>query len=153
MSGSSDAGRSAELAKHADEDPYFMSNRYLEYVAANESIAQVFRVILEQKENPIVLHCSAGKDRTGVITYLLLSLHDVLPAEIVADYQVSYTYIKHDPRILRAENNLNIYISYPEITERFHTAFIEKYGSVTDYFYGIGFSEEEVNELSQLMIA
>lgn len=75
MSGSSDAGRSAELAKHADEDPYFMSNRYLEYVAANESIAQVFRVILEQKENPIVLHCSAGKDRTGVITYLLLSLH------------------------------------------------------------------------------
>lgn len=37
--------------------------------------------------------------------------------------------------------------------ERFHTAFIEKYGSVTDYFYGIGFSEEEVNELSQLMIA
>lgn len=152
LSGGTDAGRSAELAKNAEENPYFMADRYMEYIANAKSIVQVFRTILVHKEEPFVLHCSAGKDRTGVIAYLLLSLHDVLPAEIVADYQVSYTYIKHDPRILRAENNLNIYISYPEVMEQFHTKFMEKYDSVEKYFYELGFSKTEIEELSQLLL-
>ncbi|OJF90326.1 tyrosine-protein phosphatase [Alkalibacterium sp. 20] len=151
ISGSQNAGRASQLAKVASS-PYFMSDRYLEYVAAEENIAKACRVFLNHKDKPIVFHCSAEKDRTGVLSYLLLSLHEVLLPEIIADYQVSYTYIKHDPRILNSKNNLNVYISYPEIIEIFDTEFIKKYGSIEAYFSKIGFSSEEIIELKQLLL-
>lgn len=151
LSGSADAGRSSELAQSA-ASPYFMSDRYLEYLSAEDELAKALRIFLERRDKPIVFHCSAGKDRTGIISYLLLSLHGVPLAEIVADYQVSYTYMKQDPRLLDPDKHLNIYVSYPEIMELFHKAFVDKYGSVEDYLRGIGLDEEEVAALKGLLL-
>ncbi len=151
LSGRTDAGRSSELAQSASS-PYFMSDRYLEYLSAGDELAKVFRIFLERWDRPLVFHCSAGKDRTGVISYLLLSLHGVPLAEIVADYQVSYTYMKQDPRLLDPDKHLNIYVSYPEIMELFHQAFVDKYGSVEDYLRSIGLDEEEVAGLQGLLL-
>lgn len=151
LSGGKDAGRSGELAKTAN-NPYFMSERYLEYLKEKDEIAKAFHLFLEQKNTPLVYHCSAGKDRTGVISYLLLSLHDVLLAEIVADYQVSYTYIKQDSRILDPSKNLNIYVSFPETMEIFHKEFIKEYKTIENYFHHIDFSDDEITELKQLLL-
>lgn len=150
ISGRADAGRSSELAQ-LSSSPYFMSSRYLEYLEAEEEIAKIFRILLDRQDGAAVYHCSAGKDRTGVISYLLLSLHDVPLAEIVADYQVSYTYMKQDPRLLDPAKHLNIYVSYPEIMELFHDAFVNKYCNVGDYFRSIGFDEAELVELRGLL--
>jgi len=150
LSGSADSGRSNDLARSA-ASPYFMSDRYLEYLEAEEEIQKVLWVFLERRNKPIVYHCSAGKDRTGVISYLLLSLHGVPLAEIVADYQVSYTYMKQDPRLLDPDKHLNIYVSYPEIMELFHGAFLDKYGCVEDYLRRIGLREEEIASLRGLL--
>jgi protein-tyrosine phosphatase len=38
---------------------------------------------------PLLFHCVAGKDRTGVIAALLLALADVVPRAIAADYAAS----------------------------------------------------------------
>src|SRR6185312_11365163 len=38
---------------------------------------------------PLLFHCVAGKDRTGVIAALLLTLADVVPEAIAADYAAS----------------------------------------------------------------
>ena len=38
---------------------------------------------------PTLVHCAAGKDRTGVTIAILLTAVGVLPQEIVADYQVT----------------------------------------------------------------
>ena len=38
---------------------------------------------------PLLFHCVAGKDRTGVIAALLLALADVVPDAIAADYAAS----------------------------------------------------------------
>ena len=40
---------------------------------------------------PTVLHCAAGKDRTGVVTALLLGLLGVDHEQIVEDYMVTAT--------------------------------------------------------------
>ena len=40
-------------------------------------------------ETPLVVHCTAGKDRTGVAIALLLELLQIPPEEIVADYAKS----------------------------------------------------------------
>ena len=37
----------------------------------------------------IVIHCGAGRDRTGLISVLLLALAGVVPEDIVADYELS----------------------------------------------------------------
>ncbi|WP_171014950.1 tyrosine-protein phosphatase [Culicoidibacter larvae] len=42
----------------------------------------------------LLFHCSAGKDRTGVVAALLLLLAGVDKEDIIADYQVSYSYLQ-----------------------------------------------------------
>jgi protein-tyrosine phosphatase len=42
-----------------------------------------------QAPGPTLVHCAAGKDRTGVTVAVLLSAVGVLPREIVADYQMT----------------------------------------------------------------
>lgn len=55
---------------------------------AQEPIAEVVR-LLADAESPAVFHCAAGKDRTGVISAVLLSLLGVPHETIVADYAFS----------------------------------------------------------------
>jgi protein-tyrosine phosphatase len=37
----------------------------------------------------VVIHCRLGRDRTGIVTLLLLALADVTPDEIASDYELS----------------------------------------------------------------
>lgn len=55
---------------------------------AREPIARVVGVLADA-EAPAVFHCAAGKDRTGVISAVLLSLVGVPRETIVADYAFS----------------------------------------------------------------
>ncbi|MGH0035093.1 MAG: tyrosine-protein phosphatase [Myxococcota bacterium] len=55
---------------------------------AREPIVRVVELLAEV-EAPVVFHCAAGKDRTGVISALLLSLVGVPEETIVADYAFS----------------------------------------------------------------
>jgi protein tyrosine/serine phosphatase len=61
---------------------------FLMLTAAREPIARVVRLLAEL-EVPAVFHCAAGKDRTGVISSVLLSLVGVPEETIVADYAFS----------------------------------------------------------------
>jgi protein-tyrosine phosphatase len=51
-----------------------------------EAIAQVIASIADAMPEPVIVFCSAGKDRTGVVTALLLALLGVGEDDIVADY-------------------------------------------------------------------
>ncbi|MGE3664574.1 MAG: tyrosine-protein phosphatase [Pseudonocardia sp.] len=51
--------------------------------------ATVVRVVCALVGRPVVVHCAAGKDRTGLVIALLLRLAGVDDAEIVADYMRS----------------------------------------------------------------
>ena len=44
------------------------------------------------QQGAVLFHCSAGKDRTGVLASSVLYLCGVEREDIVADYEVSYTY-------------------------------------------------------------
>jgi len=51
-----------------------------------ELLIAVFRAIADAPEGGVLVHCSAGRDRTGLVTAMLLQLADVSEADIVADY-------------------------------------------------------------------
>lgn len=60
---------------------------YLEHLAAPASpLATVVRVLCAMAGHPVLVHCAAGKDRTGLVTALLLRLLGVDDEQIVADY-------------------------------------------------------------------
>jgi protein-tyrosine phosphatase len=42
----------------------------------------------------VVFHCAGGKDRTGLLALVLLTLAGAAPEEIVADYLLSYERMK-----------------------------------------------------------
>lgn len=48
-------------------------------------LKQVFDVLADRKSYPIVVHCTAGKDRTGLVIALLQSIADVDRTEIVKE--------------------------------------------------------------------
>lgn len=52
-------------------------------------LANVVRTIAAMDGRPVIVHCAAGKDRTGLLTALLLGLLGVRATDIVADYLAS----------------------------------------------------------------
>ena len=67
---------------------------YINLVEYKEMVARLFRFILEHVDGCVLFHCQAGKDRTGILAMLLLGICDVSKEDIIANYQVSHTYLK-----------------------------------------------------------
>lgn len=70
-----------------------LSDRYLEMLASG---ADAIRAVVYAAADgaPILFHCTAGKDRTGVVAAILLRSLDVDDEEIVADYVLSETHLR-----------------------------------------------------------
>ena len=67
---------------------------YLEMIQGNAGkVGEAVRAVMEGlSKGAVVFHCTAGKDRTGVLAAILLLRLGVGEEDIVADYQVSHTY-------------------------------------------------------------
>jgi protein-tyrosine phosphatase len=67
----------------------FLADRYAEVAADGaEEIGQALRIIAAG-DAPLVMHCASGKDRTGIMAAIILSLLGVAEADIVADYALT----------------------------------------------------------------
>lgn len=53
-----------------------------------------FRILAENGRTPLLFHCSAGKDRTGIAAALILSALEVDRSVVMEDYMLSAEYIK-----------------------------------------------------------
>lgn len=68
----------------------FLADRYLVMLDEGaESLGTALRLLGEPDRVPAVFHCAAGKDRTGVLAALVLSLLGVDDDAIAADYGLS----------------------------------------------------------------
>jgi protein tyrosine/serine phosphatase len=70
--------------------PEYVAEQYVGMLDSARSTVTVFlETILEPASYPVVYHCFAGKDRTGVLTALVLGLLGVPDEDIAADYALS----------------------------------------------------------------
>ncbi|WP_343210255.1 tyrosine-protein phosphatase [Anaerolentibacter hominis] len=71
-----------------------MMEGYTNILSKNkERIAEILNCVCGcLPEGAVLFHCTAGKDRTGILAALVYLLCGVESADIVADYQVSVTY-------------------------------------------------------------
>lgn len=55
-----------------------------------ESVIAAVRAIANAAPGGVLVHCASGKDRTGLLTLVLLALAGAGPAEIIDDYLLTY---------------------------------------------------------------
>jgi protein-tyrosine phosphatase len=120
----------------------------LEQVPAE--LAHVLKAIASAPPGPLLFHCVAGKDRTGIIAALMLTLADVEPEAIAFDYARSTqmlgdAYLKRykdaDPQDV-LEN-----VRCPEEGVHNMLAYLESRGGIRAYFKKIGLNEIETARL------
>ena len=71
-------------------DTGISGKRYLGYLEFGpDSWLKIFEILANKDSLPLVLHCTAGKDRTGVSTAFLLSVLGVDRDLIEADYKLT----------------------------------------------------------------
>lgn len=74
-----------------DFDPWrFLADRYMEVAQDGvKEIRGVLDVIADPESGTTVFHCASGKDRTGIIAMLVLSLLGVSEDDVVADFALT----------------------------------------------------------------
>lgn len=118
-------------------------------------IYNVFKIFLNHPYDGILFNCSAGKDRTGVISALLLDLAGCHEYDIVKDYAESFENNKEiyeELLKLSPTGNEEHLLSQPLYMMKMLNHLREKYGSARNYLINIGFSEDEVEDLKNIFI-
>jgi protein-tyrosine phosphatase len=117
---------------------------------SQEETKIIFKTLLENKQG-ILLHCSAGKDRTGFFTALILRVLGVPMTQIERDYLASNYFRKQENDSLlekaklftdpaRLYSLINVEIDFLRVAFSYID---EKYGSLNNYLTEIlGISEE-----------
>ncbi|MCR5079390.1 MAG: tyrosine-protein phosphatase [Bacilli bacterium] len=132
------------------EDQY---DSYFEMIVDAESARKIFRTFISAKK-PMVFHCNAGKDRTGVFTLILLSLAGVHIDDINADYMLSFPYL---PKMTKETREIRKYVPELVLTPRtefipeFYRRFLERFGSAREYLEAIGLREDEIDYLANIL--
>jgi protein-tyrosine phosphatase len=136
-------------------DRYFLMAEY-----AQGAIAKVLATLAES-EAPAVYHCAAGKDRTGVVSAILLGVLGVRDEIIVADYAASQENLDSIiERLLSAEGYQDMLAALPpdtlhaqpETMLRLLERVRERYGSMEGYAVRIGLPEETLARLRQRLL-
>ena len=128
-----------------DQSPF----TYLRMLSHEDTFKAIFDTILGAPGS-VFYHCTAGKDRTGVVTFLLLDLAGVEEHDIVMDYAVSEQFINakiNDLRALHPDFPISLGYSKPHYMEQFIQLFREKYGSARHYLRHIGVTDDELTHL------
>jgi protein-tyrosine phosphatase len=113
-------------------------------------LADVLRVIATAPPGPLLFHCVAGKDRTGIIAAVMLTIADVEPELIASDYSQS-TQMLRDAYLMRYHDtdpkDVLENVRCPEEGVHNMLAYLEKEGGIRKYLRGIGLNEIEVARL------
>ena len=144
------------------KDPTDLGDHYLGYVRdAPQGVAQALKVLADPDSGPTLVHCAAGKDRTGVVVALALSLAGVTREAVVADYVRS---AERADRILARLVSTQAYgpglagVAVRDITpvassmEEFLDAVDRDYGGPHGLAMSLGVSEEEVARLGVRLV-
>jgi protein tyrosine/serine phosphatase len=116
-------------------------------------VATAIRAIADAPEGGIVIHCAGGKDRTGLLTALLLHVAGVGIDEIAADYALSEERLRprHEQWLAEAESEeererLERVMQTP--LESIKGVFAElerRHGSVEGYLRDAGLTDDELD--------
>ena len=118
-------------------------------------IRYVLELCANEQRHPVAFYCTAGKDRTGILAAIILSLCGVSEESITEDYTLSanvYAEMNDHQAMVGAlsQRSLDpkIFLGAPAYVMRDTLVTItEQYGSVEGYCNWIGFTPEQQQQL------
>jgi protein-tyrosine phosphatase len=139
----------------------FLRDRYLDMLdTGGASIARIIELVAGG--SPLLFHCAAGKDRTGVVTAVLLRLARVPHAEVAADYHatagamaafVDWLTIAHPEAMDAMTSQPPEYLEAPiEAMEQLLQRVDETYGSMEGYVGTLGVEPAAVDALRASLV-
>lgn len=108
-------------------------------LALDPAIAETYRLFFKHVQNdkdvPILFHCAAGKDRTGVAAAFVLFALGVDREAVFADYTASNVYLgaKYAPIIASAPEQQGLYTVQPSFLAEALDLIEDRHGSVENY--------------------
>jgi len=112
-------------------------------------ILTIFRIFKNPDNYPIMFFCSLGKDRTGIITALLLSCLGIDRNDIIENFHLSEKCLEPNIECIKKYfNRIGLskdeFVMAPKQTLKQLLEYLDKtYGSVRDYLNSIGFTFDE----------
>jgi protein-tyrosine phosphatase len=137
---------------------------YLRQVEVNaDSIIATLQLMADPANRPVIIHCTAGKDRTGIVVAVLLSILGVDDDDIVADYHATTINMAPIVASIRAANVYRdnglasapqwIFDSEPETMRAFLSELEVRYGSAEGWALAKGLGAETIAALRESLLA
>ncbi len=141
----------------------FLADRYLAMLEEGaDALGAALRLLSEPARTPAVFHCAAGKDRTGVLAALLLSLLGVDDDTVVADYVLSAAGMGRMTDFIRQVNperasamvdQPRAFLTAPaEAMQLFLADLRHRHGSVAGYAATVGVTPDTVDALRDTLL-
>ncbi len=113
-------------------------------------IAEILGIFARHPAPGVYFHCSIGKDRTGIITALILGLAGCATEDIIANYAESSHNNRNSKTYLNTAPSQQRYLrSEPEYMERMLRHLAEAYGDIPEYLRQIGLAPDEIASLRE----
>jgi len=137
----------------------WLADRYLNFAEDGRAgLAAALSVIADPAAAPVVVHCMAGKDRTGVVCALTLSLLGVSDADIAQDYALTEAamasltayLLRTKPEVV--QDKYHMFDCPQDAMLLFLGDLRERHGSVEEYVRDIGISAEQLATLREHLL-
>ncbi len=126
-----------------------------------EEFRRVFRLLLDRRNYPLVIHCSSGKGRTGIAAALILAALGVDEDTIMEDYRLSNDFFNIPAASQYAyrlparsqEAITTVFSARKDFLNAAKDEVQKRYGSVGAYLQkAIGLTKEEIHTLRDILL-
>lgn len=139
-----------------DPNDIDMQQMYYDLIDNSANMGLIFKTMAKEADKGIIAyHCTAGKDRAGLVTAILFMIAGVDKLDIIANYQVSHTYITpiiDDLFAIYPNYPMHVMLSQPEWIGNAVDYINKNYGSVDEYLKTKGVTGEEIKIIKDKLV-
>lgn len=140
----------------------FLHQQYRTMLRENgERYAAALTLVADRESAPVVFHCAAGKDRTGLLAALVLGSVGVPRRWIVEDFALTsiamdriMDEMRKDPEraAFLAEVPTTFFSADPVGMDRTLADVEDEHGSIRDYLRQLGVADDTLGQLAELLV-